>query len=571
MVEAPPTRPDLIRTVAWLAGNLLRDEADELLGPAVAGAPEPAPPPPPLPRPPPARGDAPPPLPPRRRRRPCGRGGHAAARARSRARSRRPPSRCSSRSPPTATRPHIRTRLSLNLNLRARRRCCEGLQLGTVELRRRATSPARRSAPLFNTGRRDLVDGGQIGARQQAGEVRGLQLGLVNVARKVRGAQLGLVNVADDFSGVPIGLVSVSDAGGVHPTVWTDRCRPPTSASSSRRATRTRSSAASTTSRGRHPHVRAGVRARLPRCRSAPSVRERSPVRGVPPGGPLSGVNPRSGMHGRHGAQLGARAGARLAAAAPPRACSWGPPSRRKARFYQPNSSPSHGRRSVPRSSGACSCEAGPSAACRARRAPRVRRTRRRTWTWPRRWSSASRRDEAALREVYRPHHASLRQFARRLLSDRGGRRRSGPRGVRALAARDPPTAARGAARAVSDRGGGQPRSPPRARRRAPPAGAGATGARAARAGRPSPTATSSAGELAAALIKALDRLPLDQRVAFVLCELEERTSAEAAALAGVERLDDARAAVPRQAEAARAAGRVARGEAEAAREGDAR
>jgi RNA polymerase sigma-70 factor (ECF subfamily) len=39
--------------------------------------------------------------------------------------------------------------------------------------------------------------------------------------------------------------------------------------------------------------------------------------------------------------------------------------------------------------------------------------------------------------------------------------------------------------------------------------------------------------ELARLLITALDRLPLDQRVAFVLCELEERTSAEAAEILG--------------------------------------
>jgi RNA polymerase sigma-70 factor (ECF subfamily) len=38
---------------------------------------------------------------------------------------------------------------------------------------------------------------------------------------------------------------------------------------------------------------------------------------------------------------------------------------------------------------------------------------------------------------------------------------------------------------------------------------------------------------LALALSNALDRLPIDQRIAFVLCTVEERTSAEAAALAG--------------------------------------
>jgi len=39
--------------------------------------------------------------------------------------------------------------------------------------------------------------------------------------------------------------------------------------------------------------------------------------------------------------------------------------------------------------------------------------------------------------------------------------------------------------------------------------------------------------ELAAALTSALDELPLDQRVAFVLCEVEERTSREVAEIVG--------------------------------------
>jgi len=40
--------------------------------------------------------------------------------------------------------------------------------------------------------------------------------------------------------------------------------------------------------------------------------------------------------------------------------------------------------------------------------------------------------------------------------------------------------------------------------------------------------------QLAEALTRALDTLPLDQRVAFVLCEVEERTSADAARITGV-------------------------------------
>lgn len=41
-------------------------------------------------------------------------------------------------------------------------------------------------------------------------------------------------------------------------------------------------------------------------------------------------------------------------------------------------------------------------------------------------------------------------------------------------------------------------------------------------------------GELGRALSRALDQLPLEQRVAFVLCDVEERTSDEAARIAGV-------------------------------------
>ncbi len=41
-------------------------------------------------------------------------------------------------------------------------------------------------------------------------------------------------------------------------------------------------------------------------------------------------------------------------------------------------------------------------------------------------------------------------------------------------------------------------------------------------------------GQLATALSRALDGLPLEQRVAIVLCDIEERTSAEAAQIVGV-------------------------------------
>jgi RNA polymerase sigma-70 factor (ECF subfamily) len=49
-----------------------------------------------------------------------------------------------------------------------------------------------------------------------------------------------------------------------------------------------------------------------------------------------------------------------------------------------------------------------------------------------------------------------------------------------------------------------------------------------------SPESAAADRELAAALSRALDTLPIDQRVAFVLCEVEERTAVEVAAIVGV-------------------------------------
>jgi RNA polymerase sigma-70 factor (ECF subfamily) len=50
----------------------------------------------------------------------------------------------------------------------------------------------------------------------------------------------------------------------------------------------------------------------------------------------------------------------------------------------------------------------------------------------------------------------------------------------------------------------------------------------------PSPEEQVRRAQLAAALTRALDALPLEQRVAIVLCEVEERSSAEAALIVGV-------------------------------------
>ena len=68
---------------------------------------------------------------------------------------------------------------------------------------------------------RGHVRGAQAGFVNTAGDVDGLQIGLVNVGNQVRGVQVGLVNVSDDIEGVPIGLINVSRTGGVHPAIWT--------------------------------------------------------------------------------------------------------------------------------------------------------------------------------------------------------------------------------------------------------------------------------------------------------------------------------------------------------------
>lgn len=57
--------------------------------------------------------------------------------------------------------------------------------------------------------------------------------------------------------------------------------------------------------------------------------------------------------------------------------------------------------------------------------------------------------------------------------------------------------------------------------------------AREPEASAPDPEQHAARASLARALSRALDTLPLDQRVVFVLCEVEDRTSAEAAAIVG--------------------------------------
>lgn len=140
--------------------------------------------------------------------------------------------------------------------------------------------------------------------------------------------------------------------------------------------------------------------------------------------------------------------------------------------------------------------------------------------------------DEDALRVAYRDHQVAVRTFARRLVGHdaeaedlvhevfvglpAAARRFRGDASLRTLLVAMAINRARQHVRGA-------------ARRRA------ATD-RLQRELHTRPTATPNLGErhaLAQALTRALDALPLDQRVAFVLCEVEERTSAEAAAIAG--------------------------------------
>jgi RNA polymerase sigma-70 factor (ECF subfamily) len=141
--------------------------------------------------------------------------------------------------------------------------------------------------------------------------------------------------------------------------------------------------------------------------------------------------------------------------------------------------------------------------------------------------------DEGALREAYRAHRSGLLRFARRLVGDGAAADDLVhevfvrlPRAIRRL--RPGATLegfliavalnhARHHVRAAARRRRAQARlaqEPP------PPAGGAPDGELERR-------------QLAAALSRALDELPIDQRIAFVLCAVEERTSAEAAALAG--------------------------------------
>jgi RNA polymerase sigma-70 factor (ECF subfamily) len=142
------------------------------------------------------------------------------------------------------------------------------------------------------------------------------------------------------------------------------------------------------------------------------------------------------------------------------------------------------------------------------------------------------RSDPSAVAQVYDAHHAAVRAFAKRLLGDaataedllhevfvslpRAARNFRGDSALRTFLisiavnhARHYLRAAQRRRRAISAYGElkhGEASDPEHEARRR---------------------------ELAELLTRALDALPLEQRVAFVLCEVEERTSAEAAKIVG--------------------------------------
>jgi RNA polymerase sigma-70 factor (ECF subfamily) len=140
--------------------------------------------------------------------------------------------------------------------------------------------------------------------------------------------------------------------------------------------------------------------------------------------------------------------------------------------------------------------------------------------------------DDAALREAYRQHRDGVRTFARRLLDDgaaaedlvhevfvalpRAARRFRGDTSLRqfliSMAVNHARHHVRAAARRrrAQQRLGQQPVAPT-----------------------VTPERAAENQQLGRALAAALDQLPLDLRVAFVLCELEERSSAEAARIVG--------------------------------------
>ncbi len=140
--------------------------------------------------------------------------------------------------------------------------------------------------------------------------------------------------------------------------------------------------------------------------------------------------------------------------------------------------------------------------------------------------------EAAALGEAYDQHHEHVRAFARRLLGDDDAaedlvqetflalpdviRRYRGDGGLRSFVIGVAANHARHHVRAATRRRAAHERS-----------------AEVERTPEATPEDAARRKQLARALVRALDELPFEQRVAIVLCEVEERTAAEAAAMVG--------------------------------------
>jgi hypothetical protein len=222
VIPMPGSAESALRTIAWLAGNLVRDQSADLLPAApplaVQTAPKPfvpAPAPaPPVPAAVPSVTVQAHPVAPRQLYVPI---------------------TVSLFFPlaSNADEPDVRTHLSVNLFYGRIGTLDRGLQMGITN---QVTGDAgglqlgvinevggdfdgTQLGTLNRT--RGHVAGGQVGLINSAGDVHGTQIGLINVGRNVQGLQLGLINISDDIDGLPIGIINVSATGGIHPVVWT--------------------------------------------------------------------------------------------------------------------------------------------------------------------------------------------------------------------------------------------------------------------------------------------------------------------------------------------------------------
>jgi RNA polymerase sigma-70 factor (ECF subfamily) len=141
--------------------------------------------------------------------------------------------------------------------------------------------------------------------------------------------------------------------------------------------------------------------------------------------------------------------------------------------------------------------------------------------------------DLAALGEAYDAHHVHVRAFARRLLGDESAAEDLVQETFLSLAVavarfRGDSSLRTFLVSIAVRKGSHHVRAA--SRRRV----AMARFAQEPRAHAPEPDEDAERVQLAAALVRALDTLPVDQRVAVVLCEVEGRTSREAAQIVGV-------------------------------------